>query len=189
MPAFIVFAYFWLNGNMKDPDPNDKIINNKYVIIGLACVIPGACLGAVIRQRTKVSQGPQWFVTLSAIVCFFMSIIWIGFTSNFIQDLLTLFGFISHLPKALLALTIVSWGNCLGDMAADVAMTKKGFGEMALTGCIAGPIFNMNMGIGMSMLLASIKNERVPFSLYNKGEDGQEVFNKQAVLPCSLLFG
>ena len=59
-------------------------------------------------------------------------------------------GFITQLPKALFGLTVLAWGNCLGDMTADVAMTKKGFGEMALTGTIAGPIFNILIGQGVS---------------------------------------
>ena len=51
-----------------------------------------------------------------------MAIMWIQYTSNEIMDLLKLFGFVTSLPESLLALTIISWGNCLGDMTADVAM-------------------------------------------------------------------
>jgi sodium/potassium/calcium exchanger 6 len=53
---------------------------------------------------------------------------------------------ITGIPLSLFALTIIAWGNCLGDMSADVAMTKKGFGEMAIAGTMAGPIFNILMG-------------------------------------------
>jgi len=28
-------------------------------------------------------------------------------------------------------------------------MAKRGFGEMAVTGTLAGPIFNMNCGLGL----------------------------------------
>jgi Ca2+/Na+ antiporter len=35
-------------------------------------------------------------------------------------------------------------------MSADVAMTIKGYGEMAITGTMAGPIFNILMGQGAS---------------------------------------
>ena len=75
-----------------------------------------------------------------------MSIAWIAFVSDLIVDLLGLFGKITLLNQALLNLTILAWGNCLGDMSADVAMTKKGFGEMAITATVAGPIFNVLMG-------------------------------------------
>ena len=46
----------------------------------------------------------------------------------------------------MLSLTVLAWGNCLGDMASDVAMTKKGFGEMGVTATMAGPIFNVLVG-------------------------------------------
>ena len=52
----------------------------------------------------------------------------------------------------MLALTILSWGNSLGDANADIAMTKKGFGEMAITGTMAGPIFNILIGLGLSII-------------------------------------
>lgn len=100
-----------------------------------------------------------------------MAIMWIQWTSNEIMDLLKLFGFVTSLPESLLALTIVSWGNCLGDMTADVAMAKRGYGEMAITGTIAGPIFNILAGLGMGQTLTILKskdpwNMKVNFGLY-----------------------
>ena len=35
-------------------------------------------------------------------------------------------------------------------MSADVAMTKKGFGEMAITATLAGPVFNTLVGVSLS---------------------------------------
>ena len=35
-------------------------------------------------------------------------------------------------------------------MSADVAMTKKGFGEMAITATVAGPVFNILVGMSLS---------------------------------------
>ena len=75
-------------------------------------------------------------------------------------------------------MTVLSWGNCLGDMSADVAMTKKGFGEMAVTATIAGPIFNILVGQGLSNLItivnnkgASISDSYINFSLTNSNGD------------------
>ena len=75
-------------------------------------------------------------------------------------------------------------------MSADVAMTKKGFGEMAITGTMAGPIFNVLMGMGLSMVLkfASSSNpftSNVNVSIYL--ENGE--FAKNAVLPLGLIVG
>lgn len=160
------------------------------MIIALLCMIPGLLLGILIRMKTTVSKPPGFLVTIYAMLAFVMSIMWIQYTSNVIMDLLQLFGFITRLPQPLLALTIIAWGNCLGDMTADVAMTKRGFGEMAITGCIAGPIFNVLMGLGLSTTLTIIKSDKgvfaednyVIFSLYKEGK-----LNKEAVLPLTLL--
>jgi Ca2+/Na+ antiporter len=73
-------------------------------------------------------------------------------------------------------------------MTADVAMTKRGFGEMAITGCIAGPIFNVLVGLGLSNTLGILKSGKgvfdkdnvVNFSLYSQNIDPTkpDVLNK-----------
>jgi sodium/potassium/calcium exchanger 6 len=141
VPATMVLAFFYLNGFI---DSDDQGI--QYLKIGLFSMIPGGFIGLIILMKTKRSNGPEFLMTIYAILSFLMSVVWINFTSNCIMDLLQLFGFITKLPRALFGLTILAWGNCLGDMSADVAMTIKGFGEMAITGTMAGPIFNILVG-------------------------------------------
>lgn len=55
-------------------------------------------------------------------------------------------------------MTVLSWGNSLGDVSADVALTKKGFGEMAITATMAGPLFNILVGQGLGTLLQILKD-------------------------------
>jgi sodium/potassium/calcium exchanger 6 len=47
---------------------------------------------------------------------------------------------------------VLAWGNSSGDMMANITIAKKGFAEMAITGCYAGPLFNLLMGLGLSTL-------------------------------------
>jgi len=61
----------------------------------------------------------------------------------------------------LLSLTFLAWGNSLGDMSADTAMTRKGFGEMAITATMAGPIFNILIGQGLSTIITFINNSKI----------------------------
>ena len=81
----------------------------------------------------------------------------------------------------------------MGDMSADTAMTRKGFGEMAVTATMAGPIFNILMGQGLASLAtllprgSSILDAHIPYSIWAKDDDGNTVFNKVAVLPLTLL--
>ncbi len=108
-----------------------------------------------------------------------MSIAWVNFTSNCVVDLLKLFGFITTLPQALLSLTVLSWGNSLGDVSADVALTKKGFGEMAITATMAGPLFNILVGQGLGTLLQILKDgdaskNKISYSLFSTDKSGEE---------------
>lgn len=115
---------------------------------------------------------------------------WIQFTSDCIIDMLQIFGFISGLPPALFGLTVLAWGNCLGDMSADVAMTKKGFGEMAITGTMAGPIFNILVGQGLSLTLGILKQEdpwNTAFKASAFTADGS--LETTAVLPLTIIVG
>jgi sodium/potassium/calcium exchanger 6 len=89
---------------------------------------------------------------ISSILCFVMSIAWINFTAGCIVNLLKAIGFMTGLPSSVLNLTVLGWGNSLGDMSADVAMTKKGFGEMAITATMAGPIFNIILGSALQSI-------------------------------------
>lgn len=129
---------------------------------------PGAVASIYLCFCTKRTQPPPTIMFIFAIFGFVMSIVWIAFTSDFVVDLLWIIGLILGIPKSLLGLTLLAVGNCLGDMNANVAMTKKGFGEMAVTGCLAGPVFNILFGLGISLSLALLdgKNDSFRWALF-----------------------
>ena len=108
-----------------------------------------------------------------------------SFVSNIVVDLLAMLGIMLNLPKPLLGLTLLAWGNCMGDLNANVAMTKKGFGEMAITGCMAGPIFNILCGLGLSCLFMLLNDPdgKIAFSITTT----ENKLNSDAVLPFGLI--
>ncbi len=79
-----------------------------------------------------------------------MSMMWVYMLANILVDVLVMYECISGVSAALLGLTVLSWGNSVGDAFASIAISRKGFGEMAFTGCIAGPVFNLLLGIGLT---------------------------------------
>lgn len=46
---------------------------------------------------------------------------------------------------------MLALGNSIPDLVADLAVSKLGFGELAITGAIAGPLFNLLLGMGISL--------------------------------------
>lgn len=78
---------------------------------------------------------------------------WIWFIANILIDLLGVLGLILGFKPAFLGITVLAWGNSCGDMMANSAVAKKGFARMALIGCFAGPLFNLLIGLGLSLTI------------------------------------
>lgn len=131
----------------------------------LCMLIPGIMFTIYIAFRTTKTKPPPCIMFTYAILGFIMSILWISFTGDVVIDLIQTLGRTLNISPSALGLTLVAVGNCLGDMTADVAMTNKGFGEMAITATMAGPIFNLNIGLGLAMTVVFLTNnvKKVPW--------------------------
>ncbi len=118
--------------------------------LGLALAL---VLTAVIALGTSKTEAPQMHVFwIYQMWSFIMSMMWLYMLANLIVDIVELFGIITGVSSLLLGLTLLSWGNSVGDVFTSIAISKKGLGEMALTGCLAGPIFNIMLGAGVTTL-------------------------------------
>lgn len=71
--------------------------------------------------------------------------------------LLLSLGLFLGVSNTILGLTVLAWGNSLGDLVADVTVAKEGLPAMAIAGCFAGPMFNMLMGLGLSTTIATLR--------------------------------
>ena len=102
-------------------------------------------------------NAPEDFILgIVSLISFVMSVFWIWLFANIIIDLLKVLGLITGLPTTLLGLTVLAWSNSIGDFMANTAIAKKGFIEMALTGCYAAPLFNILLGLGISTLKMNV---------------------------------
>ena len=54
---------------------------------------------------------------------------------------------------------MLAWGNSLGDLVADVSVARAGEPKMALAACYAGPLFNLLMGLGLSLSVGVLKSQ------------------------------
>ena len=154
--------------------------------VTLYALIPGFMAAILILCRTTRTQPPKCLMFLYAVLGFTMSILWISFTGDVVIDLIKTLGRALDIQPCALGLTLVAAGNCLGDMSADVAMTKKGFGEMAITATMAGPVFNLNVGLGLAMTGVFLSNdvEFVNWGLFD-ADDGS--IDMTVVVPVALI--
>lgn len=132
----------------------------------VAIILAFACSGLVF-YFTKDSEDPPstkffWILELSSFV---MSLTWVYMLAGVIVDILTTYELMSGISAAFLGLTVLSWGNSVGDAFATIAISKRGYGEMAFTGCIAGPVFNLMLGLGLTCIRVNLKVPAgIPFS-------------------------
>ncbi|CAL5194712.1 unnamed protein product [Lathyrus oleraceus] len=87
------------------------------------------------------------------VVAFVMSVFWISTTAGELVNCLEALGTLLKLSPAFLGLTVLAWGNSVGDLVADVAVAKAGHPAMAMAGCFAGPMFNMLVGLGTALVI------------------------------------
>jgi len=83
-----------------------------------------------------------------AFLGFFVAAMWIDVIADKLVQLLTFLGVICRIPGSIMGLTVLAWGNSMGDLSANMTMAKKGLANMAITACFAGPVFNILVGLG-----------------------------------------
>jgi Ca2+/Na+ antiporter len=82
---------------------------------------------------------------------FLSCVMWTYLLSGELVTALLSTGAILHIPSYYLGLTVLAWGNSIGDLFSNISIAKKGMGEMAIGGCYAGPLFNILTGMGISL--------------------------------------
>jgi len=107
-------------------------------------------LSGLIYYSTEKAKAPK-FLLLFQFVGFVQSVQWMWFLCNISVDIFKLFIFLSDIEPAYVGLTFMACANSIGDIISDTTMARMGYSIMAITAAFAGPIFNIMMGIGITM--------------------------------------
>jgi sodium/potassium/calcium exchanger 6 len=84
----------------------------------------------------------DWTALLS-IVGFVMGLCWIIALSSEIIGALKAVGKALHVSNGILGVTVFAFGNCVGDYATNVMISRLGFYSMATGASWAGPMMSM----------------------------------------------
>lgn len=116
----------------------------------------GLLVGLVVSFTTHRSHPPTSFLYCSffLLLAFVSCVCWIYAVANELMALLVAAGIISHAGNSLLSLTVLAWGNSVGDLITDVSVARAGFAQMAIAGCFGGLVFNILLGLGIPMVAA-----------------------------------
>ncbi|KAJ0243744.1 Cation/calcium exchanger 2 [Hirschfeldia incana] len=115
----------------------------------------GIVLGVVAVATTKKSNPPKKWLLPWLVGGFVMSMTWSYISAQELVALLTSLGYIFGVSPSILGLTVLAWGNSIGDLITNVTMALHDGDEgaqVAVSGCYAGPIFNTLFALGVSLV-------------------------------------
>ncbi|KAI8547913.1 hypothetical protein RHMOL_Rhmol07G0232100 [Rhododendron molle] len=142
---------FSCNSFMPVNHPVIFLLPNAHLPLWL--VVLFACSSLALLHFILEKEPPKTEEIYVVLVSFVMSVFWISTVAGELLNCLAALGALLKLPPALLGLTVLAWGNSVGDLVADVAVAKAGQPAMAMAGCFAGPMFNMLFGLGTALVI------------------------------------
>ncbi|XP_078193511.1 mitochondrial sodium/calcium exchanger protein isoform X6 [Callithrix jacchus] len=153
------------------------------VPVWVVVVIAGTALASVTFFATSNSQTPRlhW---LFAFLGFLTSALWINAAATEVVNILRSLGVVFRLSNTVLGLTLLAWGNSIGDAFSDFTLARQGYPRMAFSACFGGIIFNILVGVGLGCLL-QISRSHTDVKLE---PDGLLVWVLAGALGLSLVF-
>ncbi|KAG7400795.1 sodium/calcium exchanger protein [Phytophthora boehmeriae] len=130
-------------------------------------LVVGFCLSGIVSFTTHRSHAPRSITSSSVLLtlAFVACVCWIYAVATELMALLVAVGYITRASNSLLGLTVLAWGNSVGDLITDVSVARAGFPQMAIAGCFGGPVFNVLLGLGLPMLYACIRGRSEDLAL------------------------
>ncbi|XP_043697499.1 cation/calcium exchanger 1-like [Telopea speciosissima] len=125
-----------------------------YIIGGLL----GITFGVLTLLLTEKASPPKKCIFPWLAGGFLMSVTWSYIIAQELIGLLISLGHVIGVSPSILGLTVLAWGDSLGDLITNCTMALNGGSDgvqVAISGCFAGPIFNIFVGLGMSLVVSS----------------------------------
>uniref|UniRef100_A0A8C9M3U8 Solute carrier family 8 member B1 n=1 Tax=Panthera tigris altaica TaxID=74533 RepID=A0A8C9M3U8_PANTA len=117
-------------------------------------VIVGTALAAVTFFATSNSEPPR-FHWLFAFLGFLTSALWINAAATEVVNILRSLGVVFRLSNTVLGLTLLAWGNSIGDAFSDFTLARQGYPRMAFAACFGGIILSILHGAALPSALVA----------------------------------
>jgi len=128
------------------------------------CFLASILLCVLIYNTSNSLSAPK-YLPLLMLIAFLQSIQWMWLLSNITVEIFKLFIQIFSIQPAYIGITFIAAANSIGDIISNLTMTSLGYSVTAMTASFAGPMFNLMVGIGITMTRNIIESGKpLPFS-------------------------
>lgn len=108
----------------------------------------GAVVALLVWFSSSFERAPRYHFAFGY-AGFALSVLWIYGVARELLGLLRAFGLVAGLSDGVLGLTVLAWGNSLGDLVTNVSVARQGYPSMAMAACFGGPLLNLLIGVGL----------------------------------------
>eukprot|EP00518_Triparma_eleuthera_P021404 CAMPEP_0197557182 /NCGR_PEP_ID=MMETSP1320-20131121/16565_1 /TAXON_ID=91990 /ORGANISM="Bolidomonas sp., Strain RCC2347" /LENGTH=530 /DNA_ID=CAMNT_0043118385 /DNA_START=176 /DNA_END=1764 /DNA_ORIENTATION=+ len=122
--------------------------------IWLVALLAGLALSVVLWFCSDDESHPPFF-KFSVIFAFCMSVVWLDLIANEVVAVLEAFGALANISTSILGLTVLAWGNSVGDLVADTATARAGQVKTAIASCFGSPLLSALVGLGIALTVST----------------------------------
>ena len=142
--------------SLTDDDATAMLYN---LAASAACFIIVAAILAVKYKTTSPSASGEFI----SMFTFIQSICWMHLCSNELVMATDALARIVGADEEVLGVSVISWGDSIGDLVSCYAVSRAGQVTMAVVACFAGPVFNLLIGLASAIaFLVSVLGD-LPF--------------------------
>lgn len=115
------------------------------ILAAVALIILGVAWEVYLYANSEIMQLSSMQMA-ACIAAVFGAIVWMDTTAGELVALIAACGRIFGVSQGFLGETLLAWGNCIPDVAANVSISRSGEPHMAMAACFASPMFNLLVG-------------------------------------------
>uniref|UniRef100_A0A1B0G3U1 Sodium/calcium exchanger membrane region domain-containing protein n=1 Tax=Glossina morsitans morsitans TaxID=37546 RepID=A0A1B0G3U1_GLOMM len=112
-------------------------------------------LAIYVFKHTSVNEVPKYHRVFLAAYAGIGSMFTIYYCAAEIVSILGVLGITTHRSSSFLGCTLLAWGNSVGDLVANISLSRNGYEKMGFAACFGGPLFTSLFGIGIAMMYSA----------------------------------
>ena len=114
-------------------------------------------------QAGKKDTNLPWCYPLFVVGAFGSSVVWLHLIAGELVALMEAAGIALGVSTALLGLTVLAWGNSVGDLISDTTVARAGQVQMAVSACFGSPLLTTLLGLGLALTVTTTQTYPEPF--------------------------